>query len=101
MNLTHAMSSSLIPAAFALGGLLAGGLHLLSLRWNTHLFLEGAALRGMGLQLLRLGLLGLLLALAARHGAPALLACAGAVLLARRLARHWLAPSGGTETPCR
>lgn len=74
-------------------GLLAGGLHAGMLRKNAALYLQpGRIPAAVAMQVLRLGLLGAVLALLAREGAVALLAGAGGVLAGRhgvllRLAR--------------
>lgn len=67
-------------------GLLAGGAHVALLRRNTALYLRpGRIAPAIALQVLRLGLLATVLALLARQGAPALLAGALGVLVARHL----------------
>ena len=69
--------------AFAVGAV-AGGAFYASLWWNTRLFLAGGPpARAFAVQLLRLGLLGGVLALVATQGAAALLAAALGVLVAR------------------
>ncbi|WP_422002352.1 ATP synthase subunit I [Reyranella sp.] len=86
---------SLLLAAASLGlGILVGVLHVLSLRWNAHLFVAGGSLAAaFGAQLLRLALVGAVLAAVAIAGGtvPLLTAAAGLVgsraLLVRRLAR--------------
>ncbi|MDE2007087.1 MAG: hypothetical protein KGI51_11005 [Rhodospirillales bacterium] len=65
-------------------GLLGGGVLWATLLWNSRLYLRGGApLGAIGVQALRLGLLGALLAGLAREGAAPLLAGALGVLLAR------------------
>ena len=67
-------------------GVLAGWAHFALLRWNAGLYLRPAGLGwAIGLQLLRLVLLGAVLAMLAREGALPLLTGALGVLLARRL----------------
>ncbi len=67
-------------------GLLGGGAQFALLRWNTDLYLRGGAFgRAIGLQVLRLGLLGVVLTALAWHGAVPLLAGALGVQLARGL----------------
>lgn len=76
------------PVAAAAGGLAigiaAGAAYFLSLRFNTALYLQGRPGPAAGLQLLRLGLLALVLAGVSLCGALPLLAAAAGLLLARR-----------------
>jgi N-ATPase, AtpR subunit len=67
-------------------GMLAGWAHFALLRWNAGLYLRPAGFgRAIGLQMLRLVLLGAVLAVLAREGALPLLLGALGVLLARRV----------------
>lgn len=73
-------------------GTLLGAAHFSSLWWNVRLFAKGGAARAFGVQLLRFGLLIIVLVALARTGATALLAGmlgAGAArsLIVRRLGR--------------
>ncbi|MGE0224824.1 MAG: ATP synthase subunit I [Acetobacteraceae bacterium] len=73
----------------ALFGLLAGSLigfvHFGSLWWNTRLFGRGDALPALGLQVLRLGLLALVLFGLTKAGAVPLLTGTLGLLMARRV----------------
>jgi N-ATPase, AtpR subunit len=79
-------------ASFA-AGLAAGTLHFALLRWNASLYARPGCIAGaVGLQMVRLALLGLVLALIAmRGGLPLLLAALG-VLIARPLVMRMMAP---------
>lgn len=69
-------------------GIVLGLLHFGSLWWTTRLYAGSAALRGLGVQLLRFGLLTLALTALAGLGAGPLLAGALGLLLGRGLLLH-------------
>lgn len=71
-------------AGFLAIGLVAGALHVALLRRNAAMYLRpGGIAPALALQMLRLGLLAAVLVLLARQGAPALLAGALGVVVAR------------------
>ena len=79
------MSALLDAGCFTLG-IVAGLLHFRLLRWNTHLFITGGALRAFGVQALRLAALAGVLVLAAWLGALPLVLTALGVMIARLIA---------------
>jgi F1-F0 ATPase (N-ATPase) AtpR subunit len=96
------MSALLDAGCFGLG-IVAGLLHFHLLRWNTHLFITGGALRAFGVQALRLAGLAGVLVLAAWLGALPLVLAALGVMIARLMvvsprwdARLRRAARGGT-----
>jgi hypothetical protein len=82
---------ALLAAAWVGAGLLIGGLHFLTLRWNVRMFVLGRRrLRVVALQLVRAVFLGGLLAMIAiRCGAWPLLLATGGILAARTAAFRW------------
>jgi F1F0 ATPase subunit 2 len=81
-------------AAFFAAGLAAGTLHFALLRWNASLYGRSRHIAGAAaLQVLRLAVLGMVLALIARHGALPLLLAALGVLIARSLVMRMMAPA--------
>jgi F1F0 ATPase subunit 2 len=64
-------------------GLLAGSIHLATLRWNIRLLIAGTPAKALALQLLRLAGVAVLFAVLAKLGPWALLCGAAGLLLAR------------------
>ena len=80
--------------AFFAAGLAAGTLHFALLRWNASLYGRPGRIGGaVALQLLRLAVLGCVLALIARQGALPLLLAALGVLVARPIVMRMMAPA--------
>jgi hypothetical protein len=81
-------------AGFVAAGMVAGGIYFALLRWNTVLYTRpGRMWTAALLQVVRLGGLAGLLAIAARHGALPLLLSALGVLIARPFVVRWMAPA--------
>jgi hypothetical protein len=78
--------SALLDAGCLALGIAAGLVHFRLLRWNTHLFITGGALRAFGVQALRLAALAGVLVLVALHGALPLVLTALGVMIARFIA---------------
>ena len=86
MTASTLLASGLLQAMLGLlAGAVAGLAYFTSLRWSVRLFTQGGAVRALVLQLLRFGLMAVVLAALARLGATALLAAALGILAARRL----------------
>ncbi len=68
-----------------LAGFAAGLAHFATLHLTVRLLVGGTAIKALALQLGRLGLLGLVFVALARLGAPALIASAMGLLLARQV----------------
>jgi uncharacterized membrane protein (UPF0136 family) len=82
----------ILDVGFIALGLLAGTLHFTLLRWNTSLYARpGRIGLGAALQVVRIGVLAGLLAMAARQGALPLLLMALGVLVARPVVMRWVA----------
>lgn len=87
--MTGLFDSAIIEAAFhiVLGfgvGALLGLAHFASLRWNAELYLDRGVALGLGLQLLRLAVLGAVLFALVQIGAGALLSGTLGLLAVRR-----------------
>jgi F1F0 ATPase subunit 2 len=84
-QLTHTLTAS--PALHAFLGLFAGALlglfHFAALWANVRLYIEGGAVGGVAIQILRFGLLIAVLAALAKLGAAALLGSAFGLFVAR------------------
>ncbi|HEY0183885.1 MAG TPA: ATP synthase subunit I [Rhodopila sp.] len=82
----------LTGTSFVAFGLLAGMLHFGLLRWNTTFYARAGRIgTGVALQFVRVGILGALLAAAARYGALPLLLTALGVLIARPVVMRLMA----------
>jgi F1F0 ATPase subunit 2 len=80
-------------AAWFAAGLAAGTLHFALLRWNAALYAGAGHIGGaVALQVLRLAVLGGVLAVIALHGALPLLLAALGVLVARPVVLRLMAP---------
>jgi hypothetical protein len=91
--------SALLDAGFFALGIVAGLVHFHLLRWNTHLFITGGALRAFGVQALRLAALAGVLVLAAWHGALPLLLTALGVMIARCIVTSSMRGPAAPATP--
>lgn len=90
--LTQALFVSQALHAFLglFAGTLLGLFHFASLRANVRLYVEGGAVRAVGIQILRFGLLVAVLAVLAKLGAVALLAGAAGLFIARGFVLRWV-----------